>query len=65
MHENGCLSGNDVLHVLVIDNDNDSYTWGIPEIDSNSHRAPRDQCIFELLPEIGADTDCDAEINAN
>ena len=39
--------------------------WGIPEIDSNRSRAPRDQCIFELLPEIGASTDFDSEINAN
>ena len=38
---------------------------GIPEIDSNRSRAPRDHRIPELLPEIGASTDFDAEINAN
>ena len=38
---------------------------GILEIDSSSSRLPRDQCTFELLPEIGADTDFDAETNAN
>ena len=39
--------------------------WGIPEIDSNRSRAPRDQCIFELLPEIGVKMDFYNEISAN